>query len=320
MKRKLLVAALLLVAVLAGAVAYSYSTFRARALAELAAGSEIAETRLGPVEYGRVGGGEVVVLFVHGTPGGYDQAFEQEGAQMIAPSRPGYLRTPISVGRTPSEQADAYAALLDALSIEKVVVMGASGGGPSAMAFAAAFPHRTQGLIAVEAVSNSDLPELEIPAFLNTDFTAWSVLSLLSRTVGAEGLVEMFVPDPENQLLMLENDEKIARFEELVWSTWPPSLRAQGVANDAEQFSALDLPLDEIHVPTLIIHGTADTNVPIAHAQALAERVPQAQMHLIENADHMMPFSHREEVQRAIAVFLKELRDEAFVTAEPSSL
>ena len=105
------------------------------------------------------------MLSVHGT-GGYDQRMGLEGFRVLAPSRPGYLRTPISAGRTPREQADAYVALLDALSIDQVVVMGLSGGGPSSMAFAAAYPDRALALIALEAVSNS-LPDDPGAAFLN---------------------------------------------------------------------------------------------------------------------------------------------------------
>ena len=52
----------------------------------------------------------------------------------------------------------------------------------------------------------------------------------------------MRVPDRENRRLVLENEEKVASFERLMRSLWPPSLRAEGLADDEEQFDALDLP------------------------------------------------------------------------------
>ena len=268
------------------------------------------ETRVGPIEYVLEGDGDQVVLSIHGTPGGYDQRFGLDGFQVLAPSRPGYLRTPISAGRTPREQADAYAALLDALAIDQVVIMGLSGGGPSSMTFAAAHPDRTRALIALEAVSNSDLPEIPAPAFLSGDFAAWLSLTALQRVVGTEGLLELFVPDPENRRLVLEDEEKVAAFEGLMWSLWPPSLRGDGLANDEEQFDALDLPLADIQVPTLAIHGTADGAVPVEHARFLADSVPNAQVHLIDGADHMMPVSHQEEVVRVITEFIDGLDDQ----------
>jgi pimeloyl-ACP methyl ester carboxylesterase len=72
------------------------------------------------------------LLVLHGTPGGSDQgvvAAELLGvdARVIAPSRPGYLGTPLSTGRTPGEQAAAMVALLDELEVERAVVVGLSG-------------------------------------------------------------------------------------------------------------------------------------------------------------------------------------------------
>jgi pimeloyl-ACP methyl ester carboxylesterase len=40
--------------------------------------------------------------------------------RLLAVSRPGYLGTPLSSGRDPREQADLFAALLDALGIDRV--------------------------------------------------------------------------------------------------------------------------------------------------------------------------------------------------------
>jgi len=91
--------------------------------------------------------------------GGYDQGaslgepFVEAGMGSIAISRPGYLRTPISVGRTAEQQADAIAALLDALALEQVAAHGISGGGPAAIHFAARHPDRITALLLTCAVS-----------------------------------------------------------------------------------------------------------------------------------------------------------------------
>jgi pimeloyl-ACP methyl ester carboxylesterase len=57
-------------------------------------------------------------------------------------------------------------------------------------------------------------------------------------------------------------------------------------------------------VPALIIHGTADVNVPVAHSENLAGRIGGAQLHIVEGADHMMPLTYREEVDKTIDEFL----------------
>src|SRR5205085_9767873 len=105
-------------------------------LLRLLSTSRLLETRQGTVEY-RLEGNGPAVLFLHGSPGGYDQgipmaqALDLQGFTLLSLSRPGYRRTPLSSGETPEAQADLYAAMLDALNVSQVTVMAISGGGPS---------------------------------------------------------------------------------------------------------------------------------------------------------------------------------------------
>ena len=316
MIKRLFLTALTVGLLVLGFVMFSYLSFRGDTLDRLQAQSEVAQTDRGPVEYILEGTGEDVLLFLHGTPGGYDQRVSLSGFRVLAPSRPGYLRTPIEGGRTPQEQADTYAALLDTLAINEVLVMGASGGGPSAMAFAATYPARTRALIALEAVSNKDLALAESPGFLSRDFSSWLVLSAMKRIQGPKGLVKMLIPDPQNQERILEDEEKLDAFGGLLWTTWPPSQRSEGAVNDELQFQSLDLPLANIEAPTLAIHGSADQNVPIAQAQYLVEQVKDGRIHVIDRADHMMPFTHRDEVWKAILEFVNDLDQGPELTPE----
>ena len=285
-----------------------YSSFRSERLNSLESNSLIAQTAAGPIEYQLVGDSGPVVLFLHGTPGGYDQTTSVPEFRVLTPSRPGYLRTPLDVGSTPAEQAHAYLALLDSLKIDTVVVMGASGGGPSSISFASAYPGRTSALIAIEAVSQplSNEEESQAPFFMQSDFLMWATLSLMDNFMGAEGIVKMLVPAPANQQLILGDAEKLANMESLIWSIWPASLRNEGSQNDMAQFRNLDLPSGKVVAPTLIIHGTEDANVPFAQSEMLASQIPGAVLHAIEGGDHMMPFSHSEEVGAAIEQFIAE--------------
>ena len=78
---------------------------------------KLAETKKGPIEYVDRGEGPTLLVF-HDAPGGYDQAmllgslFPEEEFHLVAPSRPGYLRTPLTTGQSLAEQADAMAALV----------------------------------------------------------------------------------------------------------------------------------------------------------------------------------------------------------------
>ena len=128
----------------------------------LIACNTVVTTAKGPVEYARIGEGPAV-LCIHGGPGGYDQGLflfgwlAQAGFSVIAPSRPGYLGTPLTGGKTPAEQADLFAALLDALTIDKVAVVCGSAGGASGYAFSIRHPGRVTALVASDAVVSTYL-------------------------------------------------------------------------------------------------------------------------------------------------------------------
>ena len=103
-----------------------FFTWRGAKLRYLRVNSSVAQTCRGPVEFARQGAGPVV-LVLHGGLGGWDQALslgQDMGADacftVLAPSRVGYLRTPLSTGATPEEGADAMAALLDKLAVGEV--------------------------------------------------------------------------------------------------------------------------------------------------------------------------------------------------------
>jgi hypothetical protein len=86
----------------------------------LNAGSRMAATSHGPMEYADLGSGPAV-LVLHGAGGGHDQgasmaqAYGGEGFRWIVPSRFGYLRTPLPADASTAAQADALLELLDGL-------------------------------------------------------------------------------------------------------------------------------------------------------------------------------------------------------------
>ncbi len=87
----------------------------------LKADSFIANTKYGRIEYGREGTGRPA-LVIHGVGGGYDQGLYLaremlgKGFDVIAPSRFGYLRTPIPSDASHVAQAHAHAELLDIIA------------------------------------------------------------------------------------------------------------------------------------------------------------------------------------------------------------
>lgn len=286
---------------------FFYSSYRSERLGLLESNSQIANTPVGPIEYQLIGNTGPVLLLIHGTPGGYDQVIPLGGFRVLSPSRPGYLRTPIEVGESPLEQAHAYAALLDTLSFDSVIVMGISGGGPSAISFVSTYPDRAKAFIAVAAMS-AKWPFIEAPLppptfiqrVLQSDYATWAGLAFM----GLEGKVKMLIPNPSNQQKILSDSEISSSFDAMTSTIWPMSRRYAGIENDYWQSGNLDLPVAKISIPTLIIHGTEDTNVPFVQSENLADNISGSILHVVEGGDHFMPWTHADEVDLSIQKFL----------------
>ena len=178
-------------AILAGSIAYrAYRRAIDASLVRVSTGSRIASTRCGPIQYAEAGSG-LAALIAHGAGGGFDQGMQfaaplaQPGLRVIAMSRFGYPRTPLPADASSAAQADAHAALLDALNIDRAAIIGASAGAPSAVEFAIRYPHRCTALVLVvplawspQSVSGSSarsprFSDRLLSTIVGSDFAFW---------------------------------------------------------------------------------------------------------------------------------------------------
>ena len=203
--------------------------WRQRTDDRLTSESSVVQTTRGPVEYAERGNGEPVLL-LHGSPGGYNWSIAVapligDGFRVIAPSRPGYLRTPLSAGPSFEQQSDAMAALLDILGIERVAVIGASGGGPVAIQFALRHRGRVSSLILWEAIT-ARIPNFSIDN-LSKGPMLWNVTEWLVSHV-ARTVVPFLLPPA------LKNDpEAVLTLQNVAASGFPIASRKVGLENDS---------------------------------------------------------------------------------------
>ena len=191
--RRSLPAALTLLLML-GITAYSfYRRDLNAARAAASSGSAMLATACGHIEYA-IGGTGSPVLSIHGTGGGFDQGLfiarglEERGFQVIAPSRYGYLRTPMPQHPTAVREADMFACLLDSLHLQRVAVIAASAGATPALQFALRYPERVSRLIllvpAIGGISAPDTNALVSPFIMNvvlgSDFPFWAALERIT--------------------------------------------------------------------------------------------------------------------------------------------
>jgi pimeloyl-ACP methyl ester carboxylesterase len=282
----------------------------------VATGSKIVQTSCGPIEYADVGDGPPI-LVVHGAGGGYDQGLDlgaplaRSGFRIVAMSRFGYLRTPRPVDASAVAQADAHAALLDALEIERAAIMGASAGGPSAMQFALRHADRCSALVllvpAAYAPRAGGAPSVRTPArttflfgtALKSDLFFWLALRLLRSTA-----IRSILGTPPSLLDNASADER-ARVDEVLQHILPVSSRRLGLLNDAAVISALRrYELERIAVPTLAISVADDLYGTFDGARYTAEHVPRARFIGYPTGGHLC-VGHQDDVASEIAAFLR---------------
>lgn len=265
--------------------------------------ARVLETAKGPVEYAERGQGPPL-LCIHGGPGGYDQGlglgefFRVNGFKTIAPSRPGYLGTPLASGRTPEEQADALAALLDALNIRKVPVIGASAGGPPSYLLAARYPDKVSCLLEIDSVCLSYQPgvsPLEEKLYLSKA-GIWLLHFFLDHF--PEATVKSFLRTESTldrheiaqRAKHILQDQTRFEFLRFLIATMSERLseRQAGVDNDLAQLAAItQLSIASIACPTLIIHGTADKDVPPRHAEYAKAAITGSELYWVEGGSHV---------------------------------
>lgn len=278
-----------------------------RLMARLDERATVVQTARGAVQFARSGAGPMV-LALHGGPGGFDQGLaaawhlEGGGCEVLALSRPGYLRTPLASGRSPAEQADLCAALLDELQIERVAILGYSSGGPSAVQFAARHPERTRALFLDAAV----LKPFRVPlgpvsrAVYQNGLMVWASYQLSSRWPGM--LTSMMVGGMSTGLSKaqrraavewINSDPVRLRSMQVQWTSIAPHrYRKVGWANDqANEALVGSLPLVEVTAPTIVAHGVNDRVIAVDGAIAAASKVSGAELMLVEEGHHAVSLS-----------------------------
>ena len=251
--------------------------------------------------YDHYGSGELAVLLLHAFPLNRRQWQRQGealarigGIHVIAPDLRGFGESSVSPGpATMDEMAADIFGLLDALSLERVVLGGLSMGGYVAFACLRRFPVRVQGLILADTRAGADSPEQR---------AAREVTARFAEEHGSVALLERDAPR------LFSHDTVSNRPEIVEQARHIAALNSgAGVASAARGMAlrgdSTDL-LTSITCPTLIIVGEQDTLTPVAEARSLFERIPDAELALITGAGHLSNLEQPDAFTDAIAGFL----------------
>jgi len=240
------------------------------------------------------GRGGLPLIWHHGTPNTgappapLFAAAERLGVRWLAWDRPGYGGSSPRPDRPVSSAAGYAAAVADALDLERFAVMGHSGGGPHALACAALLPDRVLAAVAVASLAPYDAEGLDY-----TDgMCASGVAALLSAAAGRPAKEAHDAADGEEYDPEFTAADLTALDGEWGWfgsvvAAAAPSGRAPAIDDDLAYVRPWGFDPAEVSAPTLLLHGTADRIVPVAHSRWLAARIPHAELRVGEGDGHL---------------------------------
>jgi class 3 adenylate cyclase len=185
-------------------------------------------------------------------------------------------------------------AVMDEVGSSRAAIMGAFDAGPMAALFAATKPERTTALILINTsarwVVADDYP-IGVPEAM-----ARQAIEGIEAIWGTEAQAWTLAPSQAG-------DERFRRwFAKFTRSMITPTELRMYLQSVLEADARAILPT--IHVPTLVMHRTNLSLVPIAQGRYVAERIPGARFVEIPGADAAVPWEHGDLVFGLVEEFL----------------
>lgn len=236
------------------------------------------------------GSGELTLIWHHGSPqtGGLLppllDAATQRGIRLVSYARPSYGGSSPNPGRDIASAAADVEQLADALGVGRFAVMGASGGGPHALACVALLPDRAIGAVCLAS-----------PASYTDAFDWYAGMAAPDALRAAGGGRE------ERARFALTEEFDASQFIPADWAalsgTWASLGRdaeeagaagADGlIDDDVALASPWGFDLQTITAPVLLVQGGTDRVIPPSHADALLRAIPTAELWLRPRDGHI---------------------------------
>ena len=239
------------------------------------------------------------VFFFHGAPSSrlrlayLEPAFLDAKIRVVSPDRPGYGGSSVQLDRSIADWPTDVTALADALKVTRFAVAGHSSGGPYALACAEMTPDRVSSCIVLGGVTDfawrgawEGYLDIEQRLMRLPDLA--SVVVACERAFGADGsgfmsAAGLELPEPDARIYA---DENIAR---LLTASRAEAFR-QGVIGYAQDVFLQGQPWPfrpgAIRMPVHVLHGEADTLLPLAHSTHTAELIRGSMLRVVRGHGH----------------------------------
>ena len=203
---------------------------------------------------------------------------------------------PVSEPYTIVDLAKDAVFVLDALGVQRAHVVGISLGGYVALQMAWRHPERVEKLVLVSTSATFIPPSPSMMAQMrqlqqDPHVEAGQRMQRILALISAPGY---FASHPEDW-------DKIAE-----WASYRPQ-RAEAAMRQMQACLTYDMSgqLDQIQVPTLVVHGELDPRVALENSRFLAEHITGARLLLYPNTGHLVIIERAEEFNQDVLAFLE---------------
>ena len=195
---------------------------------------------------------------------------------------------------TLEQRMDDMRAVMDAVGSQRAAMFGVSEGGSMSVLFAATYPERTSALVLYGTIAKGWLVDDASGALTREHDEASD--DKWRKGWGGPVSIESMAPS-------LAHDERFRQW-------WAKFLRLSAgpttVINLIRMYGQIDVSaiLPTIHIPTLVLHRTADLAIEVEQGRYLAERIPGAKLVELAGDDHLWWVGDTEVIVNEIAEFL----------------
>ena len=233
------------------------------------------------------------VVWHHGSPQSGEllppvvEAARARGLRVVSAARAGYGGSTPRPGRTVADAASDVAHALGALGVARCLAVGASGGGPHALALAALRPDLVSGAVTLAGVApypgqgHDDLwfAGMADDGGLRSALDGPSARQRHAETAEFDG--SSFTAD--DYATLAGSWASLGADASRSGETWPGGQ----VDDDLAFVRPWGVELGDVATPTLVVQGGADRVVPRHHADLLVDALPAAELWLRPRDGHV---------------------------------
>lgn len=192
---------------------------------------------------------------------------------------------------------DLYA-LLGHLGVEQAHILGSSAGGPIALRFALDHPEMARTLLLINTMSYVQESERAVRR---------QELEQLYANEAAHGRQTAAQRALESRWPSLRQTQPM-RFQRLLDIHLE---RFDGIARTIQSYldigNSLESRLSELRMPTLIVHGDADSRIPVRCGHQLQNSIPGSELYIVPGAEHGLLANEPELLRNVIVQFLERM-------------